>query len=77
MTHGEYHRFRRKHLDLLQRRADFLAACEATGRANSYEKAERAALEAALGELRTVLEQKEKERGSNGQVNSDSAAGRR
>lgn len=47
--------FRRKHFAVLQRRANFLAACEATGSANSYEKAERAALEAALGELRTVV----------------------
>ena len=47
--------FRRRHLTVLQRRANFLAACEATGSANSYEKAERAALDAALGELRTVV----------------------
>ena len=47
--------FRRRHLAVLQRRANFLAACEAVGSANSYEKAERAALDAALGELRTVM----------------------
>jgi len=50
-----YRRFRRRHLTVLQRRANFLAAREATGLANSYEKAEHAALEAALGELRTVM----------------------
>lgn len=48
--------FRRRHLTVLQRRANFLAACEATGSANSYEKAERAALDAALGELQAAAD---------------------
>jgi len=57
-----YHRFKSRHLAVLQRRHDFLAACEATDTANSYERAERAALEAALGELRAVLEARQIER---------------
>lgn len=44
--------FRRRHLNVLERRASFLAARVEAGQANSYEKAERAALEAALAELR-------------------------
>ena len=57
-----YHRFKGKHLATLQRRHDFLAACEATFTANSYERAERAALEAALGELRAILDARQTER---------------
>lgn len=49
-------RFCKRHLTVLQRRHDFLVACEATDSANSYEKAERAALAAALGELKTILQ---------------------
>ena len=54
---GDYvRRFNRRHLAVLQRRCDFLIACEATDNANSYEKAERAALQAALAELRPILD---------------------
>jgi len=45
--------FWRRHLSVLERRCSFLAARVEAGKANSYEKAERAALEAALSELRT------------------------
>lgn len=51
---------RRRHIAILQRRHDFLLACEATDDANSYEKAERAALEAALGELKTIMDERER-----------------
>ena len=56
MNHSEGRsRLKNRHLAILQRRHDFLLACEATDTANSYERAERAALYAALGELKALL----------------------
>lgn len=56
MNHSEGNSpIKRRHLAVLQRRHDFLLACEATDTANSYERAERAALYAALGELKALL----------------------
>lgn len=46
---------RRRHVAVLQRRLDFLEACESTGRTNDYERAEASALAAALAELRSLL----------------------
>lgn len=63
MNHSEGHsRFKSRHLAVLQRRHDFLLAAEATDQANSYERAERAALYAALGELRALLALRGQER---------------
>jgi len=67
VNHSEGHsRLKRRHIEVLQRRHDFLLAAEATDTANSYERAERAALYAALGELRAILAARASERAEAG-----------
>lgn len=58
MLDGRHRTFKSRHLASLTRRYNFLVACEATDSANSYDKAERAALEAALPELTDILERR-------------------
>lgn len=63
-------RFKSKHLKPLERRLNWLRACQATETANSYELAELTALEHAVAELRCLLDDR-----SDGGVSTDSTDG--
>lgn len=54
-------RVKRKHIETLSRRCNFLTAEDAVGRANTWERAELGALRVAIAELRDILDARVKE----------------